>query len=140
MFLNPFATRLRRLAAGLAMTFCLTLAAGEALSDTVKPVISLEFYVNLLQAAKQDKDHRIELLIVNEGLLDGVLTVHQAYNSMRVPRRICPEWGTDFNYAGPFFRAIAEEMKANAKYYDPMNAADMGEVALFALQRRFPCN
>jgi hypothetical protein len=139
MFVNFAATRLHRRVAMLAMTLGLGLPAGNVSADAVKPTINLAFYTDLGEGGKRDNNQKILLFIVNEGLLDGVLTVQQAYREIGASPRICPRSPDEFNTAGPFFGAIAAELKANAKRYDPPEKVDMGEVTLFALQRSFPC-
>jgi hypothetical protein len=139
MFVSFAAVRPGRLAAGLATVLYLVLATGEAVSEPAKPFVNLEFYLELLRGSKNDKNMKIELFMVNEGLLDGVLAASQAYNERGAPRRICPPADAEFNIAGSFFQAIGAELMAHPAYYDPPEKVDMGEVTLFALQRRFPC-
>ncbi len=140
MFVNFAATRLHRWVAMLAMALGFGLPAGNVSAEPVKPIINLEFYWDLGEGGKQDNNQKILLFIINEGLLDGVLTVQHAYGEIGASPRICPQSPDEFNTAGPFFRAIGAELKANAKRYGPSEKmVDMGEVALFALQRSFPC-
>jgi len=139
MFVNFIATPLHRRVVILAMALGFGLPAGNVAADAAKPTINLKFYANLGEGGKRDNNQRILLFIINEGLLDGVLTVQQAYREMGASPRICPRSPDEFNTAGPFFSAIGAELKANAKRYDPPEKVDMGEVTVFALQRSFPC-
>ncbi len=144
MSLSCSSHQLRRLAAGVAVALCLTLAAGQAFSEQRSPAINFEHYKKLLDNMRKDNNQRIEILTINEGLLDGVQAVNAAFRERGVRPRICRTWDSDFNFAGPFFKVIGDELMANSRYYTEryvtFDRIDMGMVAVFAMKRRFPCN
>jgi hypothetical protein len=133
-----FPAILRRLVSDFAM-LGLTLTTGEALAQQAKPVVELKNYAELFDAVEKDKTKRIMFLVINEGLLDGVLAAHAAFTKTGAPPRICMKTGVEFKFNEQFVNAIGEELMANHKGYDALGTVDMGVVALYAMQRRFPC-